>query len=907
MVIVENEQSKRSTPSAISFSDQGREYGYNALKNQAKRADSTVLFIHNLLGSPETDYFSRTFQPLGLVPNTDRNSTLVQIGKDLYETEEITAMILEHIKEMSEKFGEGAIKDCSITIPSFWSRAQKIAVISAANAAGLNVLALMHENTGAAFYYGIDRMDNVTEHHALFYNLGASYLQVTLARYGVASKKAAAGKQMENVEILAHAFDAGLGGSLFDSVIARHLAEKFREKHGTDLLEHPKAMVRVLAQANQAKKTLSANRNTLVQLNSIHKGIDFSYTLTRDEFEKLIEPYSERLIRPVLEVLEKAGVAAKEVNNFEIIGGVSRVPRVQEIIKEKTGMEISTHLNGDESMAHGAAIYAANFSSVVQVKPMWLTDISIASFSAKFYSDSDPTWSKEAVLFKEGAKLANKKKITFGYNKDLFVLIEEHRQGKVVPLCYYDIKGVAELEKDDVSLYFSFVLDNSGIPFLHTADAKYERVIKKREDGEKLNLYDKNLKETDQGQEEKGPDGDNQEGDNKDQTEQGEGSGSNESNENNENNENSQTTEPSEPEPSSPGETQDPSDPTDPKEPSDSAQDSKASDSSKEKPSEDPEDSAKGKKQRTVKLNFKEVQLEQPIMLESKDVSKIIKRLESQKEAEVLAKKLAEAQNDLEGAVYTYAEKLDEESFLRVTSPEEREELSTELSKLREWMESEAFKESSAYEVKKRKKELEGHFSDPVQREKEREVRENAVEKAFKELGRLEDALNKLNETKPWIPVEDSLLAWTRLNETLKWVENKVEEQKKLKDWEPLAFRTSELEIKVANVQKQVEKLKKMQKPKPKKGASPDFINFGDNFDWSKVKMENVNVDGKEYNYDPDKKEQENKEAGTGSERNEGNERSEGNERNGENGENGENEKNEKNSEGAEGQGKDEL
>ena len=855
LVIVENEQSKRSTPSAISFSDQGREYGYNALKNQAKRADSTVLFIHNLLGSPDTDYFSRTFQPLGLIPNTDRNSTLVQIGKDLYETEEITAMILEHIKEMSEKFGEGGIKDCSITIPSFWTRAQKIAVISAANAAGLNVLALMHENTGAAFYYGIDRMDNITEHYALFYNLGASYLQVTLAKYGVASKKAAAGKQMENVEILAHAFDDTLGGSLFDSLIAKRLAEKFKEKHGTDLLEHPKAMVRVLAQANQAKKTLSANKNTLVQLNSIHKGIDFSYTLTRDEFEKLIEPYSERLTKPVLEVLEKAGIEAKEVNNFEIIGGVSRIPKVQEILKEKTGIDISTHLNGDESMAHGAAIYAANFSSVVQVKPMWLTDISITSFSAKFYSESDSNWNKEAVLFKEGSKLANKKKITFGYNKDLFVLIEEHRQGKVIPLCYYEIKGITELEKDDVSLYFSFVLDNSGIPFLHTADAKYERVIKKREDGEKLNLYDKNLQDSDQSQNAKVPEGENQE-----QTEK------NENNENSESSENSQTTEQTETDSNSPSDASDsadskePSDSADSKDPSDSAQDSKSSDSSKEKSSEDPEDSSKGKKQRTVKLNFKETQLEQPIMLESKDVSKIIKRLESQKEAEVLAKKLAEAQNDLEGAIYTYAEKLDEDNFVRVTSPEEREELSTELSKLREWMESEAFKESSAYEVKKRKKELEGHFADPIQREKEHEVRERAVEKAFKELGRLEDALIKLNETKPWIPVEDSLLAWTRLNETLKWVENKVEEQKKLKDWEPLAFRTSELEIKVANVQKQVEKLKKMQKPKPKKGAAPDFINFGDNFDWSKVKMENVNVDGKEYNYDPDKKEEEVKE-----------------------------------------------
>jgi hypoxia up-regulated 1 len=416
-VIVENEQSKRSTPSSLSFTDQGREYGYNALKNQAKRPESTVVFIHNLLGSQETDYFSRTFQPLTLIPNTERNSTLIQITKDSYETEEITAMILEYIKEMSEKFGEGSIKDCSITIPSFWTRAQRIAVISAANAAGLNVLALMHENAGAALYYGIDRMDNVTEHFVIFYNLGASYLQVTLVKYGVASKKAAAGKQIENVEILAHAFDETLGGSLFDSILAKYIAGKFQEKHGIDLLQIPRAMVRVFTAANQAKKTLSANKNTLVMLNSIHKGIDFSFTLTRDEFEKILEPFHERLVDPVVKVLETAGLKAKDVNNLEIIGGVSRIPKVQEVIKEKTGLDISTHLNGDESVAHGSAIYAANFSSVVQVKPMWLTDISISSFSAKFYSEADLNWSKEAVLFKEGAKLANKKKITFNFNR----------------------------------------------------------------------------------------------------------------------------------------------------------------------------------------------------------------------------------------------------------------------------------------------------------------------------------------------------------------------------------------------------------------------------------------------------------------------------------------------------------
>lgn len=828
---MENEQSKLSTPSAISFTDQGREYGYNALKSQPKRPESTVLFIHNLLGSSDTSYFSRTFQPIDLIPNTERNSTLLQINKDSFETEEITAMILEYVKEMTEKFGEGAIKDCSITIPSFWNRAQRVAVISAANAAGFNVLALMHENTGAALYYGIDRMDNVTDHFVLFYNLGASYLQVTLAKYGVASKKP--GKQIESVEILGHSGDSTLGGSLFDSIISKFLVEKFREKHGIDLTEVPKAMVRIMGQANLAKKTLSANKNTLVVLNSIYKGIDFSYSLTRDEFEALVEPYVERLVKPVLDVIEKSGIELGNVNGLEIIGGVSRVPRVQEILKKRLGLEIGTHLNGDESMAHGAAIYAANFSSVVQVKPMWLTDISSSVYSAKFLSLSDSEWKKEAVIFKEDSKLGNRKKITFGYNKDIVVVIEEVKEGINVPLCSYDIKGITDIEKEEISLFFNFVLDSSGIPFLHAADAKYERNVKKRgEDGSEEDKIEKNgenveiTQENDEKTEEKRRKTEESEENAKKNEENLEGD-----KENVESTEKTENTEKSD----------------------ENTEKNEENTEKSEETTKNDEKALKSKKQSTISLKFQETILQEPLMLTSKDVSKIVKRLESFKESEILAKKLSEAKNGLESSIYSLSEKLEDSSFQSVTSPEDLESLQASLNDLRAWVESDEFQDSSTYEIKKRKKELESQFSDSLQREKEKETRDSAVEKAFKDLGRLEDALLKLNETKPWIPVEESLLAWSKLNDTLKWIEVRVEEQKKLKDWEPLAFKTSELEAKVANVQKSVEKLKKMTKPKPKKGSTPDFVNFGDNFDWSKVKMENVKVDGKEYNYDPEK------------------------------------------------------
>lgn len=857
LLIVENEQSKRSTPMALAFTDKGRQYGYNALQEQGKKPETTVLFAKNLLGKVynSEDYFLRAFQPLQLIENTERNSTMIKIGKENYETEEIVAMVLEYVKEMSETFGEGSVKDCVITIPSFWTRRQRIALINAAQTAGLNVLALMHENTGAAFYYAIDRLDNETDHYALFYNLGASYLQVTLAKYSSAKKTGS--KQLENVEILAHAYDDSLGGSFFDSLLASYLAEKFKEIHSHDVTSVPKSMVRLFQQANQAKKTLSANKSVFVIVNSLYKGIDFKYTLTREEFENLIRPYTERLTKPVFEVLEKSGVEMSQINTLETIGGVSRIPKVQELLKDKTGMDTSTHLNGDESMAHGAAIYAANFSSVIQVKPMWLSDIGTKTYVAKFYSENDPEWNKEVVLFKEGANLGNKKKITFTYNRDFVVFIEEESIGKRTPLCFYEVKGISELEKEQVSLFFSFILDYSGIPFLHTADAKYD--VKKKVEDEQENEEEKSDSAEDgivsnEGQDTKDneevKDGNDEKTDNQENTEEKVVEESKKDDENKESTENNEKNEKDNKEnKENTGENDGSAENT--------TEENDKKEGSTEEKSEGASENIKGKKKstsKTVSLKLREVEIEQPQMLTIDKVSEMAKRLKDLKEAELRAKKLAEAKNNIESYIYEVSEKIEDEDFSKFASESEKDSLSEKTSELRLWMESDEFESSTASEINSKKRELESLIADALQRMREYDFRESAIENAFKTIGRLQDDLVKLNETKPWISLEETVLAWVKLNETDEWVKIKSAEQAKLQDWEPLVFQISELENKVASVEKHIERLKRMQKPKPPgKKPTPDFTNFGEDFDWSKFKKENFKTDDKEATSDSEK------------------------------------------------------
>ena len=383
-------------------------------------------------------------------------------------------MLLEHVRDMSEGFGGASVKDCSIIVPNFWTHGQKISLITTAQAVGLNVLSLINENTAAALYYGIDRLDNETAQYVLFYNLGASYLQASLVKYDTA---VANEKTIENIEILAQTYDATLGGSTFDAVLAEYLAKKFEEIHGFSLEKAPKAMPRLLTQANLAKKVLSASKTTLVIVNNLYNSIDFKYTLTREELDNLITPFEQRLISPITQALEIAKIDKKSVNYLEILGGVSRIPRVQEIIRRNTDFEISTHLNGDEAMAHGAALFAANLSSVVNVKPIWLSDTNMDRISVKIFELPEDNLVVEKQLFDETWKLASYVRVRVNSRKNLRILIEDTKEDKTQAIGIYETSGIPEITQDSFELVLMFVVDYNGISFLYKIDAEYMQIL----------------------------------------------------------------------------------------------------------------------------------------------------------------------------------------------------------------------------------------------------------------------------------------------------------------------------------------------------------------------------------------------------------------------------------------------
>ena len=625
LIIVENEQSKRSTPFAISFTDQGREYGYNALREQVKRPDSTLLFTHNIFGNPSSSNLNRTFQPLEYSKNTERNSLFINIKQETLEIEEIVAMILEHIKDMSEKFAESSVKDCAITVPSFWNRGQRIELISAAQAAGLNVLSLINENTAAALYYGIDRLDNETDHFVLFYNLGASYLQTTLAKYSSANKNISSksSKVIENIEILAQSSDETLGGSTFDSVLAYYLAQKFETIHNLSVVNVPKAMIRLFQQANLAKKVLSANKFTLVIANNLYQNIDFKYTLTREEFENLVLPYEERLITPLLSVLKTGQISLSQINFLEIIGGVSRVPIIQEIIKKRTGLEISTHLNGDEAMAHGTAFFAANFSSEVQIKPIWLSDTFDSEIAVKIFEADSENLIYQHVVFDKTWKVGNFVELNLNTSKNLKIQLADVTDEQNKTLGVYEINDIEKIEVSNHTLNFIFVLDFSGIPFLYESYAAYDVPVKKI----KKNKNIKNFNKTD--------------------TEN--------------------TTETNE----EPLKTE------------------KIENETEKKTLNTQEINEKQLQdewtleRKVIKLRHNYTDLDNPRILTSSEISSIRTKLAYYKSKEKQAKELAEMKNELESYIYYLSDKIEESSFVSVTSSEQREEISDLISSIK--------------------------------------------------------------------------------------------------------------------------------------------------------------------------------------------------------------------------------
>nr|CAA66308.1 heat shock protein 70 [Candida albicans] len=352
--IIANEQGNRVTPSFVAFTSEERLIG-DAAKNQAAlNPKNTVFDAKRLIGrafddeSVQKDIKSWPFkvvesngQPLIEVEYLDETKT--------FSPQEISSMVLTKMKEIAEaKIGK-KVEKAVVTVPAYFNDAQRQATKDAGAIAGLNVLRIINEPTAAAIAYGLGAGKSEKERHVLIFDLGGGTFDVSLLNItgGVFTVKATAG-------------DTHLGGQDFDTNLLEHFKKEFQKKTGNDISSDARALRRLRTACERAKRSLSSGTQTTVEIDSLFDGEDFSANITRARFEDINSALFKSTLEPVEQVLEDAKISKSQVDEVVLVGGSTRIPKVQKLLSDFfDGKQLEKSINPDEAVAYGAAVQGA--------------------------------------------------------------------------------------------------------------------------------------------------------------------------------------------------------------------------------------------------------------------------------------------------------------------------------------------------------------------------------------------------------------------------------------------------------------------------------------------------------------------------------------------------------------------
>ena len=349
-VVITNAEGMRTTPSVVAFTKTGeRVVGEPAKRQAVTNADKTISSIKREMG---TDY-------------------KVTIDDKKYSPQEISAMILQKLKSDAENYLGEKVTEAVITVPAYFNDAQRQATKDAGKIAGLDVKRIINEPTAAALSYGLD---NENEQRIMVYDLGGGTFDVSIIEIGDGV-----------IEVLSTAGDNRLGGDDFDNVITQYMLDEFKAKEGVDLSTDKMAMQRFKEAAEKAKKELSSSTTTNINLPFITATAEgpkhFEMNLTRAKFNELTAHLVERTATPVSKALNDAGLNASELSKVLLVGGSTRIPAVQDKVKQLTGKEPFKGINPDECVAIGASIQGGKLAGDAGAGDILLLDVTPLSLS----------------------------------------------------------------------------------------------------------------------------------------------------------------------------------------------------------------------------------------------------------------------------------------------------------------------------------------------------------------------------------------------------------------------------------------------------------------------------------------------------------------------------------------------
>ncbi|GAB5359692.1 hypothetical protein AAMO2058_000564700 [Amorphochlora amoebiformis] len=375
--IIANDQGSRTTPSYVAFTDEERLIGEGA-KNQAVRNPTNTIFdAKRLIGRKFTDHTVQTDMKTWpfKVYSGEGGKPMIQVDykgqKKNFTPEQISSMVLTKMKKTAEDYLGKDIKNAVVTVPAYFNDSQRQATKDSGTIAGLNVLRIINEPTAAAIAYGLDKKKGAAtqgEKNVLIFDLGGGTFDVSLLTIedGIFEVKATAG-------------DTHLGGEDFDHRMVNHFIKEFKRKNrGLDPTKSPKALRRLRTACERAKKTLSSSTVARVEIDSFFDGVDFSSQLTRARFNDLCADLFQSTLTPVEKVLRDGKMAKSQVHDVVLVGGSTRIPKIQELIKNFfNGKEPCRSINPDEAVAYGAAVQAAILTNVTNedTESMLLIDV----------------------------------------------------------------------------------------------------------------------------------------------------------------------------------------------------------------------------------------------------------------------------------------------------------------------------------------------------------------------------------------------------------------------------------------------------------------------------------------------------------------------------------------------------
>lgn len=456
--IIANDQGNRITPSYVAFTSEERLIG-DAAKNQAAMNPVNTIFdVKRLIGRKFMDATVQRDRKLLPYKISDSNgkpmiSVDIKGEEKSFSPEQISAMVLGKMKKVAEEYLGKEVKNAVVTVPAYFNDAQRQATKDAGTIAGLNVMRIINEPTAAAIAYGLNKKG---EKNILVFDLGGGTFDVTLLTIddGV-------------FEVLATNGDTHLGGEDFDQRVMDYMMKLFKRKYNKDLSGDKRALAKLRRESEKAKRALSSQTQVRIEIESLHDGQDFSETLTRARFEELNSDLFRRTLKPVEKVLKDAGLAKGEVHEVVLVGGSTRIPKVQQLVSDFfNGKAPSKGINPDEAVAYGAAVQAGILSGdggeatdgivLVDVAPLSLGIETVGGVMSKIIPRNSKVPASKSQTF-----------TTYQNNQEVVSIQVFEGERAMTKDCHmlgkFDLTGIRKAPRGEPQIVVSFDVNTDGI------------------------------------------------------------------------------------------------------------------------------------------------------------------------------------------------------------------------------------------------------------------------------------------------------------------------------------------------------------------------------------------------------------------------------------------------------------